>query len=75
MATPTDATIRPLEGHEWQTLKALRIAALTESPDAFGPTAAEAASQPDDYWQTGVTRPLRDGSPLRNVEMVKRLSD
>ena len=44
-------TIRPARAAQWQLLKYLRISALTEAPDAFGPTAAEALSFDDAYWQ------------------------
>lgn len=51
---PTE--IRPLHATEWQVLKDLRIRALSDSPDAFGPTAGDARAQSDDYWQRGARR-------------------
>lgn len=48
--------IRPLEGHEWKLLRELRLRALREAPDAFGPTAAEAESRSDDDWREGAAR-------------------
>ena len=44
-------TIRPARASEWQLLKRLRIAALTQAPDAFGPTVAAAMTFDDEYWQ------------------------
>ena len=43
--------IRPARAAEWQLLKHLRISALTQAPDAFGPTAEEARAFDDQYWQ------------------------
>lgn len=51
-----NVAITPLGGDEWQLLKHLRIAALTDTPDAFGPTAEHARAQPDSYWQTWAGR-------------------
>jgi GNAT superfamily N-acetyltransferase len=48
--------IAPLRQAEWATLKDLRIRALAESPDAFGPTREQAAREPDAYWQEGARR-------------------
>jgi ribosomal protein S18 acetylase RimI-like enzyme len=41
---------------QWRDLKRLRIAALTESPDSFSPTAEDARSHDDAYWQRGAER-------------------
>lgn len=43
--------IVPLTAAQWADLKRLRIAALTESPDSFSPTAEEARAHDDDYWR------------------------
>ncbi len=48
---PDDVTIEPLTPETWQDLKALRIGALSESPDAFGPLVEEVDSESDDYWR------------------------
>jgi ribosomal protein S18 acetylase RimI-like enzyme len=56
--------IRPLLASEWQVLKDLRIRALTDAPDAFGPTAQDAGSQPDDYWQRGAQRSAKGDQRL-----------
>jgi GNAT superfamily N-acetyltransferase len=46
-----DITVRPLEAHEWEPYKVLRITALTESPDAFGASVEEARARTDADWQ------------------------
>jgi len=51
-----EVDIAPLGRDEWPILKRLRIAALTDAPDAFGPTADHARAQPDAYWQTWASR-------------------
>ena len=48
--------IVPLGADEGPLLQRLRIAALTESPDAFSPTAAEARTHDDAYWQRAAQR-------------------
>lgn len=48
--------IVPLRSDEGALLQRLRVAALTESPDAFSPTAAEARSHDADYWQRAAER-------------------
>ena len=55
-ALASKVEIAPLEREQWQLLKQLRIAALADSPDAFGPTAEDARSRPDSYWQTWASR-------------------
>jgi ribosomal protein S18 acetylase RimI-like enzyme len=62
--TVSDVTIEPLMAEQWRDLKRLRIAALTDAPDAFSPTAAEAESQDDAYWQRGAAR-AADGESFR----------
>ena len=52
----SEVDIAPLAADEWPLLKQLRIAALTDAPDAFGPTAEHARAQPDSYWQTWASR-------------------
>jgi ribosomal protein S18 acetylase RimI-like enzyme len=54
-------TIRRLEAHEWKLLRELRLRALRDAPDAFGPLAADVEREPDAYWQrfAQVFRPER----------------
>ncbi|WP_338761858.1 GNAT family N-acetyltransferase [Massilia sp. METH4] len=47
----TDFTIRPFTAGEWTTWRALRLAALADSPDAFGSTLADAQARADATWQ------------------------
>jgi GNAT superfamily N-acetyltransferase len=54
--------VRALRSDEGPLLKALRLRALAESPDAFGQTLADALEQPDPYWENAtrsVTEPNR----------------
>lgn len=52
----SNVEIVPLTADQWADLKRLRITSLTESPDAFSPTAEEARSHDDDYWRRGARR-------------------
>lgn len=49
-----------LAADQWADLKRLRIVALTESPDAFGPTATEARAHTNDYWKRFAQRAAHD---------------
>jgi len=53
--------IRTFAAHEWHIYKDLRLAALTESPDAFGSTLAKEAERSDAEWSnrllSGVNSP------------------
>ena len=44
-------SIRPLRTDEWKLLKALRMRALTDAPDAFAQTIGEIQDEPETYWQ------------------------
>jgi ribosomal protein S18 acetylase RimI-like enzyme len=54
-------TIEALTAPQWLLLKRLRIAALTDAPDAFGPSAEEVVAQPDSYWQAWARRSEEPG--------------
>lgn len=58
--------VRPLRAHEWALYRHLRLASLTEAPDAFGAVLAEQRDWPDVLWQmrlaAGVAGP--DSLPL-----------
>ena len=45
-----DVTVRRVRADEGPVLKATRLAALLESPSAFGSTHAAEVNQPDDHW-------------------------
>ena len=42
---------------DWERLKALRLRALQDSPDAFGRTYAEEAGQSDEFWKERLSNP------------------
>ena len=48
-------TIRRLEPAQWRTAQRLRVAALTESPDAFGSTVTRERELPHAAWQARLT--------------------
>jgi ribosomal protein S18 acetylase RimI-like enzyme len=43
--------VRPIDPSEWPALRALRLRALADAPDAFGSTLEEARGYPDDDWR------------------------
>jgi GNAT superfamily N-acetyltransferase len=51
---PDVATVRELAAHEWELFRALRFRALTDSPDAFATTLADARSRSDAEWREQV---------------------
>jgi len=59
----SDIEIVSLTAAQWRDLKRLRIAALTESPDAFAPTAADAQARDDEYWRRAAERAAGSDSP------------
>ena len=44
-------SVRRVRSGEWQALRALRLRALAEAPNAFGSTLAREAAFPDDTWR------------------------
>lgn len=42
--------VRRVRTGEWQALRATRLRALEDAPDAFGTTLAEARERPDEWW-------------------------
>jgi len=55
-SSSNEVEIVPLTAEQWRDLKRLRIGALTESPDSFGPTAESARAHDDEYWRRGAQR-------------------
>jgi ribosomal protein S18 acetylase RimI-like enzyme len=43
--------VRRIRPDEWEALRATRLAALADAPDAFGTTHAEAAARLDRWWR------------------------
>jgi GNAT superfamily N-acetyltransferase len=59
--------VRPLEPHEVNFHRELRIRVLGDSPDSFGETASEAEARPRSYWEE-LTRSVTE--PNRHVMFV-----
>jgi ribosomal protein S18 acetylase RimI-like enzyme len=57
------AEVRHARSHDWESLKAIRLRALRDSPDAFCTTFAEAVSCEDEVWvERSSTDPAKDDS-------------
>ena len=56
MQLPSDAVVRTFSPHEWRTYRAIRLAALAESPTAFGSTLTKESILSDEEWQSRLTR-------------------
>ena len=63
-AGPT--VVRRLTADDWQALRAIRLRALADAPDAFGSTLEREASGPDDAWRDWA------GRGDRTVVLAKR---
>lgn len=46
-----DVLVRDIAGEDWADLRAVRLRALADSPDAFGATLAEAEAKPESAWR------------------------
>jgi GNAT superfamily N-acetyltransferase len=44
-------TIRPLAERDWPIVRDLRLRALADSPDAYGPTLQQDLEKPETYWR------------------------
>jgi GNAT superfamily N-acetyltransferase len=58
--TSPEIRIRELRVHEWELYRAVRLAALTDSPDAFGSVVAEEVLRPQEHWQQRLERGSSD---------------
>jgi len=67
-ATPT---VRKLERHEWALYRQLRLAALEESPDAFGSTLAAEQGRTSDDWAARLAEGDGSGSSLPLIAEVQ----
>lgn len=43
-------TVRVVRADQWRELREIRLRALRDYPEAFTTTAAQAESEPDEYW-------------------------
>jgi ribosomal protein S18 acetylase RimI-like enzyme len=74
----TDVTVRPLGEEDWQEFRAIRLAALRDSPDAFAASAEDEEAFDEDFWRLRLRRSTRlvavqtgeDGSTRRPVGVV-----
>jgi ribosomal protein S18 acetylase RimI-like enzyme len=56
-ASRTGVLVEPVEVDRWRQARALRLAALLDTPDAFGGTYDEEAAFADDRWRRRLTDP------------------
>jgi len=55
----TEVTVRSLGEEDWREFKAIRLAALRDSPDAFAASADEEEGFEEDFWRLRVRRSTR----------------
>ena len=55
----TEVTVRSLGEEDWREFKAIRLAALRDSPDAFVASAQEEEAFEEDFWRLRVRRSTR----------------
>ncbi len=66
------ATVRRVRPDEWTMLKGVRLAALADSPSAFGSTYADEADRADEFW---VERAERSSTSTESATFLARLDD
>jgi ribosomal protein S18 acetylase RimI-like enzyme len=54
--------VRRVQSDEWQELRAIRLAALRDTPDAFGGTYEQSSSRPDEWWVDWARRSAESGA-------------
>ena len=55
----SEITVRPLGEDDWQDYRAVRLAALSESPEAFAADAAQEESYDESFWRERMTQSSR----------------
>jgi ribosomal protein S18 acetylase RimI-like enzyme len=55
----TEVTVRSLGEEDWEEFKAIRLAALTDSPDAFAASLDEERGYDEDFWRLRMRRSTR----------------
>ncbi len=65
----SEIVVHPLGEEDWQDFKAIRLAALTDAPDAFVASASEEGEFTEDLWRERMRRSTRlvaeqDGEPV-----------
>ena len=70
-----DIKIEVLQEKDWERYKAIRLASLRDSPDAFVTTLAQSESWPQETWQRSITSTMTTMDPLitRGVPKVTGL--
>ena len=53
----TDVTVRSLGEEDWQEFRAIRLAALRDSPDAFAASADAEEGFEEDFWRLACAVP------------------
>lgn len=59
--------IRRILADEWRELRALRLRALLDAPDAFGSTHEQETNDPEDEWRTWATQGAEGGQGFTAV--------
>ena len=64
----TDVTVRSLGEEDWQEFRAIRLAALRDSPDAFAASVDAEEGFEEDFWRLRLRRSTRLVAVLLEVE-------
>jgi GNAT superfamily N-acetyltransferase len=65
-----DVTVRRVEAGDGPILKTIRLAALEESPTAFGSTLAAEIEQPDPHWDARALRGSAGGDSVTYLAVI-----
>lgn len=55
----SDVDVRPLGEEDWQEFRAIRLEALSESPEAFAAKLTEEEGYPEEFWKLRLQRSTR----------------